>query len=158
MSKFKSKNRDKIGILAVITVVVIVLVVAVGYVVLSFFGIYGLYELLEELNLINVTTGDSLMGNITYFTFLIFVMYVITLILDLVSKIVIYKMKKKVAISRGSMLLNYGIQAVIAAYIFKILLDNFFSRIDLSLVGSFISFGIMYLIYFALLDDYEVEQ
>lgn len=158
MSKLKSENRDKIGILAVITVVVIVLIVAVCFVVLPFFGIYGLYEVLEELNLINVTPGDSFAGNIAYFTFLFFVMYVITLILDLVSKIIIFKKKKKVAISRGSMLLNYGIQAVIAAYLFKILLDNFFSRIDLSLVGSFISFVIMYLIYFALLDDYEVEQ
>ena len=158
MSNFKSKKKDKIGILAVITVAVLVLVITAGFVVLPFFGIYGLYEVLEELNLINVTTGDSLMGNITYFTFLIFVMYVITLILDLVSKIIIYKKKKKVAISRGNMLLNYGIQAVIAAYLFKILLDNFFSRIDLSLVGSLVSFVIMYLIYFSLLDDYEVEQ
>ncbi|WP_211656308.1 hypothetical protein [Planococcus alpniumensis] len=158
MSKFKSKNRDKIGILAVTTVVVVILLITAGFVVLPFFAIYGLYEVLEELNLINVTTGDSFMGNITYFTFLIFVMYVITLILDLVSKVIIYKKKKKLAISRGNMLLNYGIQTVIAAYLFKILLDNFFSRIDLSLVGSLISFVIMYLIYFSLLDDYEVEQ
>lgn len=158
MSKFKSKKRDKIGILAVITVVALILLVTAGFVVLPFFGIYGLYEVLEELNLINVTPGDSFVGNIAYFTFLFFIMYVITLILDLISKIMIFKKKKKVAISRGSMLLNYGIQAVIAAYLFKILLDNFFSRIDLSLVGSFISFVIMYLIYFALLDDYEVEQ
>ncbi|MBU9673382.1 hypothetical protein KQ939_00680 [Planococcus sp. CP5-4] len=158
MSKIKSEKRDKIGILAVITVVALMLLVTAGFVVLPFFGIYGLYEVLEELNLINVTTGDSFMGNITYFTFLIFVMYVITLILDLVSKIIIYKKKKKVAITRGSMLLNYGIQVVIAACLFKMLLDNLFSRIDLSLVGSFISFIIMYLIYFVLLDDYEIEQ
>ena len=55
------------------------------------------------------------------------------------------------------MILNYTIQAILSTYIFKVLVENNFARIDVSLVGAFIMFVVIYLIYYVTLDDYEVE-
>lgn len=154
----KNKKKDKTSIFAIITVSLLVIIIAIGFLVLPFFGIYGVYEVLNGFGLISVKFGNSFIGNLMYFAFVVLVMYFITLVLDVISKILIFKKKKKLAISRGSMILNYGIQAIIATFIFKMFLDNYFSRIDLSLIGSFFSFVILYMIYYAIVDDYEIEQ
>lgn len=129
-----------------------------AFLILPLFGMYGLYEMFNKANLIEITFSDSFMKNVMYFGFILLVIYLITLILDILSKIIIFTKKKKIAVSKGTMIFNYCIQAILSTYIFKLLVDNYFSKIDISLLGSFLSFVVVYLIYYAIIDDYEIEQ
>lgn len=155
MSTIRRKNWDKVNIFAIITVALLVIVVTMIFVVLPFFGMYGLYELLKSFELVNITFADSFFSNLMYFGFLFIIIYFITLVLDVISKVIFSIIGKK--FTRGNMILNYTIQAILSTYIFKVLVENNFARIDVSLVGAFIMFVVIYLIYYVTLDDYEVE-
>ena len=130
---------------------VLVLVVTTGFVLLPFFGMYGLYELLEKFGLATITFTGSLLGDLKYFGFLFFIIYLITLILDLASKAIFLAKRKK--FTKGTMILNYIIQALLSTYIFKALVDYYFTKIDTSLAGAFLMYSIIYLFYYVMLDE-----
>lgn len=157
MSTIRRKNFEKSNIFAIITVALLVIVVTAVFVLLPLFGMYGLYEVLEKLNLVTVTFADSFLGNVKYFGFLFVIIYLITLVLDVSSKVIFYSVKKK-KFTRKNMVLNYIIQVILSTYIFKAIVDDNFLRIDVSLVGAFLMFVVIYLIYYVMLEDYEVEN
>ena len=149
----QTKNRIdlKSNVIIITIMTVLVLVVTTGFVLLPYFGMYGLYELLEKFGLVTITFTGSILGNLKYFGFLFFIIYLVTLILDLASKAIFLAMRKK--FTKGTMILNYVVQALLSTYIFKVLVDYNFTRIDISLVGSFLMFSIIYLFYYVMLDD-----
>ena len=150
-SQTKNKNVIKTKVVAISIMSALVLVVTTGFVLLPFFGIYGFYELLEKYGLITITFTGSFFGNLKYFGFLFVIIYLITLILDLASKAIFLVKRKK--FTKGTMILNYIIQALLSTYIFNALVDYNFTRIDISLAGAFLMFSIIYLFYYAILDD-----
>lgn len=156
MSTVRNKKWGKTNVLAIITVALLVIVITMIFIVLPFFGMYGLYELLKSFDLVNITFADSFFGNLKYFGFLFLIIYLITLFLDIISK-VIFSIKRK-KFTRKNMALNYIIQAILGTYIFKALVESNFTRIDVSLLAAFIMFVVIYLIYYATLDDYEVGE
>lgn len=150
-SQTKKRKDAKTKVIIISIMTVLVLVVTTGVMLLPFFGMYGLYELLEKFGLVTITFTGSFFGNLKYFGFLFIIIYLITLILDLSSKAIFLIKRKK--FTKGTMVFNYIIQVLLSTYIFKALVDYNFTRIDISLVGAFIMFSIIYLFYYVMLDD-----
>ena len=152
MSSHEKNGIDvKTNRILMLIMTVLVLVITVGFVALPLFGMYGLYEILEKLGFVNINFYDSLLENITYFGFLILVIYLLTFILDLASKVIFLIRRKK--FTKGTMILNYIIQVLLGTYLFEAIVEKNFIRIDVSLVGAFVMFSIIYLINYAILDD-----
>lgn len=131
--------------------IALVVLVTVGFVALPFFGIYGLYEILESFGLVKIDFYASALDNVKYFGFLLLIMYLITVVLDIASKAIFLLKRKK--FTKRTMILNYLIQVLLSTYLLKIIINANFTRIDLSLMAIFITYLIIYLIYYVLLDD-----
>lgn len=152
------KKGDIISLLAIMTVVFILVIALLAFLILPSFGLYGLYELFSHAGLIDITYEKGFIKNFIYFGFVLFIMYLITLIMDLSFKGIIFIKRKTITVSKNVMMLSYFIQSVASALIFKSIADDYFLRIDISFLGSFLTFMLLYLIYFILLDDDEIEQ
>ena len=130
------KKLDKANRVTKVSVALFVLVLIIGFFVLPFFGVPGLYKVLKNYGFVKITFADSLASNLIYFAFFCFIIYLITLVLDLVSKMIVLFTRMK--FTTKTMVLNYLSQSLLGTFIFKGLLGSSFERINLSLSGTFL--------------------
>lgn len=155
-SKSPRKKRDKIEILAIITVSFLIVVTTSLFIATPIFGIYGLYNMVQELNLASVDFFDETFSNITYFGAFFVLIYLISSLLDITSKIL--ARLNQFQFSKKTMVLNYIIQVLICSILFTVITDYYFSRIDIAFLGLVILFTLIYAVNYLMLDVNETTD
>ena len=155
-SKSPRKKRDKIEILAIITVSFLIVVTTSLFIATPIFGIYGLYNVVQELNLASVDFFDETFSNITYFGVFFVLIYLISSLLDITSKIL--ARLNQFQFSKKTMVLNYIIQVLICSILFTVITDYYFSRIDIAFLGLVILFTLIYAVNYLMLDVNETTD
>ncbi|AUD13238.1 MULTISPECIES: hypothetical protein [unclassified Planococcus (in: firmicutes)] len=155
-SKSPRKKRDKIEILAIITVSFLIVVTTSLFIATPIFGIYGLYNVVQELNLASVDFFDETFSNITYFGAFFVLIYLISSLLDITSKIL--ARLNQFQFSKKTMVLNYIIQVLICSILFTVITDYYFSRIDIAFLGLVILFTLIYAVNYLMLDVNETTD
>lgn len=155
-SKSPRKKRDKIEILAIITVSFLIVVTTSLFIATPIFGIYGLYNVVQELNLASVDFFDETFSNITYFGAFFVLIYLISSLLDITSKIL--ARLNQFQFSKKTMVLNYIIQVLICSILFTVIIDYYFSRIDIAFLGLVIFFTLIYAVNYLMLDVSETTD
>lgn len=154
--KSPRKKHDKIEVLAIITVSILVVTVTSLFIATPVFGVYGLYKVVQELNLANIHFFDKTFSNVTYFGIFFILIYLISSLLDVTSKILARLHQFK--FSNQTMFLNYIIQVLICSVLFKVITDYYFSRIDITFLGLVILFSVIYAGYYLILDANETTD
>lgn len=155
-SKSPHKKRDKIEILAIVTVSIMVVAITSLFIATPIFGISGLYNVIQELNLASIHFFDEVFLNITYFGAFFVLIYLISSLLDITSKIL--ARLNQFQFSKKTMVLNYIIQVLICSILFTVIMDYYFSRIDIAFLGLLIVFTVIYAVYYLMLDANETTD
>ena len=140
MQEEKGKVVGKI-ISGILTITVILMLI--GLIVLGFVGLVKVWIYLDLVKLIGERT---LFSNVLYLGALLFVIYIIILIIEMIVKFGIKFLN--VAQSLAKTILVYAVQFVLGTFAIKLLIDNIFHRIEVSLFVVCVSAALFYVIVF----------
>ncbi len=126
----------------------IMLTVSIVLMVISIilFGFIGVVKVGSHLDIIEFSLYPSKLSNVLYFGWLLIFIYIILVLIEIIVR-VLMKLGN-IAQSLKKNILSYLIQIIVGTVLIKVLIDNYFDRIEVSLLGVSMSVFILYLIDF----------
>jgi len=126
--------------------IILTIGVVLGFICIGLLGFIGLVKVGSYFDLINLNLYPTKFSNILYFGWLLILIYITLIIIEIIVRMMMKSMN--IAQSLKKNILSYIIQILIGTILIKILIDNFFHRIEVSFLVVSISVFILYIIIF----------
>ena len=139
-------QKEKGEVVGKILVGILVITVVLLFVGIIVFGFIGLMKVWSSFGLMKVSESPSIFSNVLYFGGLLFGTYLILLCIEMMVKLGIKLLN--VTQSLAKTILLYAVQFIFGTLAIKLLIDNLFHRIDVSLFAVSVSVAILYVIVF----------
>ena len=137
----KEKVESFVGLFLtiILTISVVLIFLSIGLWIFI-----GVAKVGSYFNLISLNLYPTIFSNALYLGWLLILIYITLIFLEMIVRILM----KNIEQSLKKNIVSYSIQILIATILIKILIDNYFDRIEVSFLGVSIGVFILYLIDF----------
>lgn len=148
------KKPDMSTIIGNLLVIAIVVIAAIIIITIPTLGFYGASNILANFDMIEIIFFDNNFYNFAYFFFLFLVVYFIGVVFELFLTLLFKVLRLKT--TKKTMLISYIIQLSLSIIFYKGVIEDIFTRINLSWPGTILLFGLIYLASFVISDDHKI--
>ena len=127
-------------------VIILTISVVLVFISIGLFGLIGMVKVGSYFDLIYLNLYPTTFSNVVYFGGLLILIFIILIFTEIIARML---MKfGNITQSLKKNIISYLIQILIGSILIKILIDNYFDRIEVNFFGVSISVFILYLIIF----------
>lgn len=137
-------SRAKIVGNSLTIVFVALLVLLIGAIII--FSVIGIFKVGTYMNMVEINLYPNIFYNVLYFSGLLIVSFLIAIILEILTRILLSFFKIKQSLFKN--ILSYSIQLILAFILINVIIDNLFTRIEIVDLILFIVILIIYTIIF----------